>query len=167
MYPNTCCMELGQTPAAGKLPTGDLASRRHVRQDSGAVFDEALERAALFEYRGPVAWKTKVKRLDTCTSEERDGLGAAEHIGGLTLDTVDAMGELPAVLEEHPHDEDAARDRASTQYLYSGNEFIDDAHGNPCSTRDNQPVLDFRSKPPPRRTAPRDMRPALMSTSCS
>ena len=42
---------------------------------------------------------------------------------------MDVIGELLEVLEPHPNDEDAARDRASMEHLYSGKEFYDDVHG--------------------------------------
>ena len=54
---------------------------------------------------------------------------AAKHLGGITLGTLDVMRELLEVFEPHPHDAEAANDRATMEYLYSGKEFWDDISG--------------------------------------
>ena len=62
-------------------------------------------------------------------------LGLKEELAGrvldsIQLDTLDVMGELLEVIEQHPHDNDAAKDRELMEHLYSGKEFYDDVHGN-------------------------------------
>ena len=45
---------------------------------------------------------------------------AAKQLGGITLGTLDVLQELLEVFESHPHDDDAAKDRATMEHLYSG-----------------------------------------------
>ena len=54
---------------------------------------------------------------------------AAKQLGGINLGTLDVMQELLEVFEPHPHDTEAATDRATMEYLYSGKEFWDDLSG--------------------------------------
>ena len=53
----------------------------------------------------------------------------AKQIGSVATNALDLMRELLEVFESQPHDEDAARDRATMEHLYSGKEFYDDVHG--------------------------------------
>ena len=46
-----------------------------------------------------------------------------------TTETSDVVRELLEVFEQHPHDDDAAKDRANMEHVYSGKEFFDDVHG--------------------------------------
>ena len=90
-------------------------------RESIAPKDDPMSRAVLFFVnrelgRGWTAWKSTWQEL------------AAKRAGGLTIDTLDVVGELLEVLEPHPHDE-AADDRATMEYLYSGKEFYDDING--------------------------------------
>ena len=50
----------------------------------------------------------------------------AKQLGSFTLESVDVIRELLEVFEPHPHDDEAAADRATMEYLYSGKEFFDD-----------------------------------------
>ena len=60
----------------------------------------------------------------------------AKQLGSVTLGTLDVMQELLEVFfEPHPHDDAAARDRATTEHLYSGKEFYDDISEN-CLEKD-------------------------------
>ncbi len=45
-------------------------------------------------------------------------IGLAKQVGSFTLDTLDTTGGLLEVLEAHPHDEDAASERASMEHLH-------------------------------------------------
>ena len=54
---------------------------------------------------------------------------AAKQIGSIAIDSLDVVHELLEVFEPHPHDEEAVRDRATMEHLYSGKEFYDDIRG--------------------------------------
>ena len=49
---------------------------------------------------------------------------AAKQIGSLAIDTLDVVRELLEAFEPHPHDEEAARDKATMEHLYLGKEFL-------------------------------------------
>ena len=53
----------------------------------------------------------------------------AKQLSNFTLDSVDVIRELLEVLEQSPHDDEAARDRETMEHLYSGKEFYGDVHG--------------------------------------
>ena len=56
-------------------------------------------------------------------------------MGGVKVDTLDVMRELLEVFEQHPHDDEAARDRATMEHMHSGKEFYDDINGK-CLEKD-------------------------------
>ena len=53
----------------------------------------------------------------------------AKQIGEITLDAIDVIRELMEAYEPHPHDEEAAKDKATMEYLCSGKDFYDDISG--------------------------------------
>ena len=53
----------------------------------------------------------------------------ARAIGGVSVDGADVIRALLEIYEVHPHDEEAAKDKATMEYLYSGREFFDDISG--------------------------------------
>ena len=55
---------------------------------------------------------------------------ASTALGSVSkLDTLDVVRELLEVFEQHPHDNEAAKEREYMEHLYSGREFFDDVHG--------------------------------------
>ena len=54
---------------------------------------------------------------------------AAKQLGGITLGTLDVLQEFLEVFEVHPHDDEAVKDRATMEHLYSGKDFYDDISG--------------------------------------